>query len=93
MRVRLAMVLLLFAVMLGLPGANSANAAPVGGGAAAILGGAAEVDLTTDVRTFCYNRYTGRFKHWGPCRRSAPRVYCYNRYTGRFKHWGACRRW
>jgi hypothetical protein len=44
-----------------------------------------------DSRLYCYNRYTGRFLHWGPCggyRR--PRVYCYNRYTGRFLHWGAC---
>ena len=51
------------------------------------------------VRTFCYNRYTGYFKHWGPCYRpvfyrpSHPRVFCYNRYTGQFRHWGSCNRW
>ena len=43
-----------------------------------------------DARLFCYNRYTGRFLHWGACGRSHPRVYCYNRYTGRFLHWGHC---
>ncbi|MBE7201349.1 MAG: hypothetical protein INR70_26595 [Parafilimonas terrae] len=47
-------------------------------------------------RLFCYNRYTGRFLHWGSCgggyRRhySRPRVYCRTRYGHRFLHWGAC---
>jgi hypothetical protein len=40
-------------------------------------------------REFCYNKYTGRFQHWGACEHH-PRVYCYSRYTGRFLHWGAC---
>lgn len=59
---------------------------------------AAENPLVEQARTFCYNRSTGRFLHWGPCRRSVrpvysrPRVYCRNRYTGRFLYWGACRR-
>lgn len=44
-----------------------------------------------EARLFCYNRYTGRFKHWGACHRvAAPRVYCRSRVTGEFLHWGAC---
>jgi hypothetical protein len=48
--------------------------------------------LVQEARVYCYDRYSGRFKHWGPCRR-VPRVYCRNRYTGQFLHWGSCRRW
>lgn len=54
---------------------------------------AATLDKPTQVRLFCYNHYTGRFLHWGPCGgyyRRPGRVYCYNRYTGRFLHWGSC---
>lgn len=52
--------------------------------------------LVQEARVYCYNRYTGRFLHWGSCggrrivRRRPGRVYCYNRYTGRFLHWGHC---
>jgi hypothetical protein len=43
-------------------------------------------------RTFCYNRYTGLFKHWGACHTAShPRVYCRDHYTGEFLHWGSCR--
>jgi hypothetical protein len=51
---------------------------------------------TEQARLYCYNRYTGRFLHWGACggggyyRRRPGRVYCYNRRSGRFLHWGAC---
>jgi len=79
------------AATIGIIGAPQSMAAPAIGG----LGRAADaVSSAEDVRVFCYNRYTGRFLHWGACgggyyyRR--PRVYCYNRYTGRFLHWGAC---
>ena len=57
---------------------------------------AGNLDKPTQVRLFCYNSYTGRFLHWGPCGpryvylRRPGRVYCYNRYTGRFLHWGSC---
>ena len=77
--------------------ATGAMAAP--GGAAGGIGGAEDNPLRHDARTFCYNRYTGAFLHWGSCRRarpvyySRPRVYCRNRYTGQFLHWGSCRRW
>lgn len=68
-------------------------AAPVIG--AAIMGSVEATSPVQDARLFCYNRYTGRFLHWGSCapRRVyyRPRVYCKNRYTGRFLYWGACR--
>lgn len=48
-----------------------------------------------EARLFCYNRDTGRFKHWGACgggyrAASRPRVYCRNRFSGQFLHWGSC---
>ena len=45
-----------------------------------------------EASTYCYNRYTGEFLHWGACYRySTPgRTYCYDRYTGEFLHWGQC---
>ncbi|ACL57452.1 hypothetical protein [Methylobacterium nodulans] len=68
---------------------SSGWSAPVQG--AAILGSLQENPLVQDARVFCYNRRTGRFLHWGYCRRvSRPRVYCMNRRTGRFLHWGSC---
>lgn len=74
---------------------TSAMALPGPGG---LGGGASENPMLHDVRTFCYNRYSGQFLHWGSCRRarpvyySRPRVYCRNRYSGQFLHWGSCRR-
>ncbi|MGD9545074.1 MAG: hypothetical protein AB7F41_14980 [Methylocystis sp.] len=55
-----------------------------------------DASIVEQARVFCYNRYTGRFLHWGRCARrhvrhhARPRVYCYNRRTGRFLHWGHC---
>ena len=81
---------------------SGASAAPTAAGG---LGPAAhDNSLVEPVRIYCYNRYTGRFLHWGSCgggyRRPAyrrpvyyrrpGRTYCYNRYTGRFLHWGRC---
>lgn len=46
-----------------------------------------------EARTYCYNRYTGEFLHWGFCYRyySTPgRTYCYDQNTGEFLHWGSC---
>lgn len=47
-----------------------------------------------DTRTYCYNRYSGQFLHWGSCGYSGvhyhPRTYCRNTYTGQFLHWGSC---
>ena len=52
--------------------------------------------LVQEAQTYCYNRYSGRFLHWGSCRRrvvrTPGRTYCYNRRTGQFLHWGSCRR-
>jgi len=73
------------------PGAASAAPAAAGG----VLEALESSSLIQEARVFCYNRYTGRFLHWGRCARrvrhySRPRVYCYNRRTGRFLHWGHC---
>ncbi|TDR94651.1 hypothetical protein [Enterovirga rhinocerotis] len=87
-----------FAIMLAAAAAlgaatSGAMAAPAFPGA-----GAGDNPLVEKARTFCYDRHTGRFLHWGSCRRarpvysSRPRVYCRNRYTGQFLHWGSCRR-
>lgn len=44
---------------------SSAQAAPISGvPAAGLLAGNSGVE---NVRTYCYNRHTGQFKHWGPC--------------------------
>jgi hypothetical protein len=64
------------------------RAAPVNG--LDITGGEDAVSRVEDTRVFCYNRYSGRFLHWGSCGGSRPRIYCRNRYTGRFLHWGSC---
>lgn len=81
-------------------GAATTGAMAAPGGAAGGLGaGAGDNPLRQDVRTFCFNRHTGAFLHWGSCRRTRPvysarpRVYCRNRYTGQFLHWGSCRRY
>ena len=88
-----AILIAAMAAGIGLVSASSAVAAPVSG-AAAILGAVDEMSPVEQARLYCYNRYTGRFLHWGPCRsyyyRRPGRVYCYNRYTGRFLHWGSC---
>ena len=75
---------------------SSATAAPTAAGG---LGSAAhDNSLVEPVRVYCYNRYNGRFLHWGRCGgyrrpvayRRPGRTYCFNRYTGRFLHWGRC---
>ena len=44
-----------------------------------------------DVRMFCYNRWNGRFLHWGSCASAYhPRIYCRSNYNGQFLHWGSC---
>lgn len=79
---------------------GGASAAPAAGGGAGLGSQLNENPLLQDVRVYCYNRYTGRFLHWGYCGSRRPvyyrrpgRTYCYNRYSGRFLHWGSCRRW
>jgi hypothetical protein len=73
------------------------EALPLSGAAVVEQADSSSQDMVQEARVFCYNRYTGRFLHWGSCaprrvvrRRSVPRVYCYNRRTGRFLHWGHC---
>jgi hypothetical protein len=62
---------LLLAVMIGVAAPtltpDSAQAAPL---AASALGKQTLApDLTEKTRVYCYNRYTGRFLHWGHCGR------------------------
>lgn len=82
------------AAVFGVVGTSAVKAAPAAG--RVVTDAAMSLSSFEDVRTYCYNRYTGQFKHWGPCGsnygyyRRPSRTYCYNRYTGRFKHWGAC---
>jgi hypothetical protein len=44
---------------------DSAKAAPVA--LSTLARQTAAPDLTEKARLYCYNRYTGRFLHWGPC--------------------------
>jgi hypothetical protein len=46
-------------------GGSPASAAPANG--SAIASALKSNSLIQDVRLYCYNRYTGRFVHWGPC--------------------------
>ncbi|MCW2285534.1 hypothetical protein M2323_003491 [Rhodoblastus acidophilus] len=82
---------LLLAVTLGLAAPtltpDSAKAAPV---AASSLGKQTLAsDLIEQARVYCYNRYTGRFLHWGPCYRRhyyRPRYY-YRPYYRPYRHY------
>jgi hypothetical protein len=86
-------IALTVAAGIGLFGISSGLGAPVDG--SAILRSLESTSPIQEARVFCYNRYTGRFLHWGSCRPSYHvhyRVYCKNRYTGQFLYWGSCRR-
>jgi hypothetical protein len=94
-QMRKTLLTLAFAGALSLLAPINAPAAPANG--AAIPAAVAENPLVQQARVFCYNRYTGRFVHWGYCGRRHyvrhyyhPRVYCMNRRTHRFLHWGHC---
>ncbi len=90
--------LALFAAGLATSAPIEAPAAPATPLSSAAIVEAARANPPVEpARLFCYNRYTGRFLHWGSCGRRHwvrhyyhPRVYCYNRRTGRFLHWGHC---
>lgn len=62
---------LLLAIMIGVAAPalapESAKAAPVA--ASSLASQTAAPDLTEKTRLYCYNRYSGRFLHWGPCYR------------------------
>jgi hypothetical protein len=71
--------LALFAVGgLALSNAPAAVAMPTAGD---VFSGATE--KLTEARVFCYNRYTGRFLHWGPCGGYYRPHYYYHRYYWR----------
>ncbi|MCW2273462.1 hypothetical protein GJ654_05535 [Rhodoblastus acidophilus] len=82
---------LLLAVMIGVAAptltSEPAKAAPVAG---SILGKQTLApDLTEKARVYCYNRYTGRFLHWGPCHRRhyRPHHYYYRPYYRPYRHY------
>ena len=88
---------LLTAFVICLASAAEAPAAPISAAPFTAVARAREAaSPVQEARWFCYNRYSGRFIHWGRCghrpwhRVYRPRVYCYNRHTGRFLHWGSC---
>lgn len=90
---KIAVPLLIAAALALSPSAG--QSAPVD--ASAIKAAADAASPVEQARVYCYNRFSGRFLHWGSCggrhyarHRSHPRVYCYNRYSGRFLHWGHC---
>jgi hypothetical protein len=64
---RLIRFLLLALMFLGAPAlmSQTAKAAPVA--ASSLANQTAAPSLTEKARLYCYNRYTGRFLHWGPC--------------------------
>ncbi len=69
---------LLLAVLFGVAApalTPKAQAAPIA--ASPLAHQTAAPDLTEQARLYCYDRYTGRFLHWGPCYR---RHYVYRRY-------------
>jgi hypothetical protein len=75
-------------------GASASWAGPIS--AAPLLDLQKSASPIEQTRLFCYNRYTGRFLHWGSCgggyrpRYSRPRIFCRTTYGHRFLHWGAC---
>ena len=91
---RKSMLALAFLGGLSLFAPINAPAAPANG--SAIPGAVAANPLVQQARVFCYNRYSGRFLHWGSCGRRYvrhyyhPKVYCRVRRTGRFLHRGSC---
>jgi hypothetical protein len=86
---RKILMLLLVVGGLGAFGGGRAHAVPMSASPIELAREAAS--LIQEARVYCYNRRTGRFLHWGHCRRHVVRrVYCYNRRTGRFLHWGRC---
>jgi hypothetical protein len=63
---RKMLLALLGVATLALFGANQSLAAPASG--SSIAAGLNDIRNFENVRTFCYNRNTGQFAHWGQCR-------------------------
>jgi hypothetical protein len=86
------LIALLAAATIGGLGMVRATAAPVNGAA---MHDALKTDsMVQDARVYCYNRYSGRFLHWGPCggywhphyyHRYYYHRYHYHRYH--YRHW------
>ncbi len=74
-------ILLSFGLLAGLATAP-AQAAPLA--ASSLATQAAAPSMTEQARVYCYNRYTGRFLHWGAC---GYHRYYYHRYYYRRHYW------
>jgi hypothetical protein len=68
---------------------SPASAAPANG--SAIASALKSNSLIQDVRLYCYNRYTGRFLHWGPC--GGYRHYYHPYYRHYYHHYYHRRHW
>ncbi len=89
-RMRKGLMAWVVAAVFGLVSASSDSfAAPIDG--AGILHALQAASPVQKARIFCFDKYSGRFLHWGVCHPTVPRVFCKNRYTGQFLYWGACR--
>jgi hypothetical protein len=88
--IRFLLIAILFGVAAPSLTLQSAKAAPV---AASLLANqTAAPDLTEKTRLYCYDRYTGRFLHWGPCGGYRPyyyrpRYYYRRHYYRRHYYW------
>jgi hypothetical protein len=70
--------LLTLAVILGFAALASLATGPARSAPVASSSIAAQVAATSPIektRLYCYNRYTGRFLHWGPCGGYRPYYY------------------
>ncbi len=63
---RKMLLTLLGVATLAMFSANQSLAAPASG--SSIVAGLNDIRNVENVRIFCYNRVTGKFNHWGPCR-------------------------
>jgi hypothetical protein len=65
--------------------ASPASAVPVNG--SVIASALKSSSPIQDVRLYCYNRYTGRFVHWGPCGGYRHSYHPYYRHYYHRRHW------
>ena len=80
----LSMAVLISIAAFALSAIGPARAAPI---AASSLGAqVAAPSLTEKARLYCYNRYNGRFLHWGACGGYHRRYYRHYYYRPRYYH-------
>ncbi|MBB4196247.1 hypothetical protein CCR94_12215 [Rhodoblastus sphagnicola] len=86
--IRFLLLAIMFGVAVPALTPQSVQAAPVA--ALSLANQTAAPDLTEKTRLYCYNRYTGRFLHWGPCYRRHHyyrRHYYYRPHYWHRRHW------